>query len=236
MHPELTYAVLRQDGGGRVFIVAENRVEALFDVIGPAHRIAHILGPYFSVRLGTTVFDIAVVLSGSDLVGTQYIPLFSPVSGNLKTFTIIPASYVTPDSGTGLVHCAPAHGVEDYNAFSALGLISTSTNILCHVDGAGKFTEKISDVVGDSDGKTLVGQEVLNAGSRSMVQILQKIGALIKLETMRHRYPYDWKTNEPIIVTCVVHSLHCAVFTCFFMASGQHHNGLPTWTTSKITL
>src|ERR1700683_3896827 len=73
---------------------------------------------------------------GEDLVGTPYIPLFFPLnpskrdsqveaseSANLETddyvgnaLRVLPASYVTADSGTGLVHCAPAHGVDDYNA------------------------------------------------------------------------------------------------------------------------
>ena len=49
----------------------------------------------------------------------------------------------------------------------------------------------------------------------AVIQLLEEIGVLVKLEKIKHRYPYDWKTNEPIIVTCVafpilvVHDMHC---------------------------
>jgi isoleucyl-tRNA synthetase len=150
--------------------------------------------------------DTAVVLPGSDLIGTSYIPLFSSLTNNRGAFSIIPACHVTSDSGTGLVHCAPAHGADDYNAFRALGLISSTTNILCHVDGEGKYTDKVLDVLGGSVGSSLVGQEVLDAGSKSIVRVLGEIGALVKVERIKHRYPYDWKTDEPIIVMCAVWS------------------------------
>ncbi|KAG2336295.1 Dbl homology domain-containing protein [Suillus weaverae] len=53
---------------------------------------------------------------------------------------IIAASHVTSESGSGLVHCAPAHGTEDYLAFRVLGILQGSTDIVCHVDDAGKFS------------------------------------------------------------------------------------------------
>ena len=120
---------------------------------------------------------------------------------------IIPALHVTADSGTGLVHCAPAHGVEDYNAFRDLGHSSSSLssvqNLICHVDGTGRFIPEIVDVVGKEAAKELVGKEVLKGGGKAVVELLRSMGeeVLLGVGKLKHRYPYDWKTGEPVIVT-----------------------------------
>lgn len=98
------------------------------------------------------------------------------------------------------MHCAPAHGAEDYQAFLALGLISSTNSMVCHVDKEGKFTTDVAEVVGEHGGN-LVGQEVLSGGSKAVVDLLRSVGALAKIQRIKHRYPYDWKTDKPIIVT-----------------------------------
>ena len=114
---------------------------------------------------------------------------------------IISSSHVTGLTGTGLVHCAPAHGEEDYAAFRSLGLLSNATNILCHVDETGAFSPEIANVVGEEEAAKLVGKDVLVKGNAAMVELLNKKGMVVKSENVFHRYPYDWKTNEPVIVT-----------------------------------
>lgn len=137
---------------------------------------------------------------GADLVDVLYNPIFSSLSSSSpQPRKIISAQHVNSESGTGLVHCAPAHGAEDYHAFQALGLISRS-NMLCHVDSEGRFTAEVADIVGDASAG-LIGKEVLNNGSKAVVDLLKNVGALLKVQRVKHRYPYDWKTNEPIIVT-----------------------------------
>jgi isoleucyl-tRNA synthetase len=155
---------------------------------------------------------------GSDLVGATYQSIFATTSpASLK---VIPASHVTADSGTGLVHCAPAHGAEDYHAFQAMGLLDASNEMICHVDGEGKFSASIAGVVGEEAAKTLVGQEVLGGGSKAVVKLLEKKGdALLKVQRIKHRYPYDWKTKQPIIVTYVYqeeHRLRIRLIYCFY--------------------
>ncbi|EGN92511.1 hypothetical protein SERLA73DRAFT_172840 [Serpula lacrymans var. lacrymans S7.3] len=185
VHPELTYTVLRRNGapGNGVLIVAKDRILSLTEVVGPIEVIADI--------------------KGSDLVDAPYLPLFSPSGAIVPIpYKIIPASHVTSDSGTGLVHCAPAHGGEDYQAFRTLGLINSHNpnSIICHVDEAGKFTHKVADVVGEEAALTVIGQEVLKDGGKAIVKLLEHTGKLVKVQRIKHRYPYDWKTNEPIIV------------------------------------
>lgn len=105
------------------------------------------------------------------------------------------------------MHCAPAHGGEDYQAFLALNLLSSSNPMICHVNAEGKFTAEVANVVGDTAAASLVGQEVLTKGSKAVVELLKGNGSLVKIQLIKHRYPYDWKTNEPIIMTCVLEFL-----------------------------
>lgn len=164
---------------------------------------------------------------GSDLVDTLYTPIFSPLSSASQSMRVIAAPHVTSESGTGLVHCAPAHGAEDYNAFRALGLISSTQEMVCHVDGNGRFASDVSDVVGDTAGALLTGQEVLAGGSKAIVDLLRGLGSLVKVKRIKHRYPYDWKTNEPIIVTFVV--VIILLFGLLISFAGQHPSGLLIW-------
>ncbi|KAG6816435.1 hypothetical protein H0H87_006097 [Tephrocybe sp. NHM501043] len=180
VNPEMTYSIIRRTGfEDCAEIVAQDRLASLSDLLGTVEIIGEV--------------------QGSDLVDVAYTPIFTPLAPSIP-LKIIPASHVTSDSGTGLVHCAPAHGAEDYHAFLSLGLVSTSKNMVCHVDGEGKFTSEVVDIVGES-GAGIVGQEVLGDGSRAVVELLKKVGALVKVQRFKHRYPYDWKTDKPIIVT-----------------------------------
>ncbi|KAJ6631136.1 tRNA synthetases class I-domain-containing protein [Mycena sp. CBHHK59/15] len=175
VHPDLVYVALRRNSTefseNPIMIVAKDRVEALASILG-----------------GT---DVIAEIPGTELVDVSYNPIFA---------SICPAPHVTATSGTGLVHCAPAHGAEDYNAFRSLGLLESKEEILCHVGGAGEFTKDVTQCVGDS-GKALIGENVLDTGSRKVVEILKEVGALLKIQRIKHRYPYDWRTNKPIIMT-----------------------------------
>lgn len=142
---------------------------------------------------------------GSDLAGSTYRPIFSSLHGSSSSspLPIIPSRHVTSDSGTGLVHCAPAHGAEDYTVFRNLRLLSSSSSLgdlLCHVDIQGRFTEGVQDVVGGKAAHALVGKEVLGEGGKAIVGLLENAGALRKIEKIKHRYPYDWRTDKPVIV------------------------------------
>jgi isoleucyl-tRNA synthetase len=182
VHPELTYSFVRSSVKEGVLVVAKDRLVPL----------EHTIGPY----------EVIAEMKGADLVGAQFQSVFAPLhlSGSMSA-KIIAASHVTSESGSGLVHCAPAHGAEDYLAFRALGLLQGPTDIVCHVDDAGKFSPDVAHVVGEEAAQTLVGQEVLKDGSKAIVKLLETTGSLVKVQRIKHRYPYDWKTGEPIIVT-----------------------------------
>ncbi|KAI0315579.1 tRNA synthetases class I-domain-containing protein [Amylostereum chailletii] len=184
VHPDLTYVLAQPlaTSNEGPFIVGKERLSALAHIIGEVSVLAE--------------------FKGADLVGAAYRPLFSSLSSESlqPSLRILPSGHVTSDSGTGLVHCAPAHGAEDYNVFRSLDLLGPSSSIICHVGSKGEFTDQVFEVAGTA-GKELVGREVLREGSKAVVQLLEKMQVLVKLEKVKHRYPYDWKTDQPILVT-----------------------------------
>ncbi|MBQ7995000.1 MAG: isoleucine--tRNA ligase [Bacilli bacterium] len=102
-----------------------------------------------------------------------------------RTSLGILANYVTEDSGTGIVHIAPDHGVDDFNACLKYGI-----KPFCPVDEKGymhleendpcngKFYEDANDIV---------------------IEELEKKGYLLKKEEIVHSYPHDWRTKKPVI-------------------------------------
>ncbi|PCH44886.1 isoleucyl-tRNA synthetase [Wolfiporia cocos MD-104 SS10] len=187
VNPEMMYKAVApsDDPSAPLDIIAVDREQALAEVTNGKVSVAE--------------------FQGSDLVSATYRPIFAQLQGGSEpgSLPIIPSSHVTPESGTGLVHCAPAHGAEDYEVFRTLGLLSSSSSLgslLCHVDTQGCFTDGVADVIGNDASNALIGKEVLSEGGKAIVKLLENTGALRKMEKIRHRYPYDWRTDKPVIV------------------------------------
>ena len=101
---------------------------------------------------------------------------------------VIVGTHVTNDSGTGLVHTAPGHGVEDYQVclkYPGLGL-----EPYCPVDEKG-FMMK-----GTGEGIEGLFYEDAN---EAVLKIISENGALLKHSTFTHSYPHDWRTGKPLI-------------------------------------
>ncbi|KAM3870761.1 isoleucine--tRNA ligase, mitochondrial [Diretmus argenteus] len=104
-----------------------------------------------------------------------------------KEVPLLPANHVTMAKGTGLVHTAPAHGMEDYSVASQFNL-----SVDCMVDEEGKFT--------DLAGSELQNLCVMGEGTDKVISMLKACGALVKEEQCVHSYPYDWRTKQPVVV------------------------------------
>jgi isoleucyl-tRNA synthetase len=137
-------------------------------------------------------------LQGKDLVGLRYTHLFKPAASAGDRPAVFAADYVTADSGTGLVHSAPAHGQDDYDAFNAAGI--SIADMRCPVDDDGCFTQDVLSWSGKEGAGELIGQPVLGHGSKVMVNLLRDEGVLLGTELIEHRYPCDWRTKKPIII------------------------------------
>ena len=98
---------------------------------------------------------------------------------------MVGGEYITTESGTGLVHTAPGHGVDDFNTGRKHGL-----PVLCPVDEAGTLTDEAGP---------FVGLNVLKDANPTIVEALEQSGALLKHESYGHHYPYDWRTKKPTI-------------------------------------
>ena len=107
--------------------------------------------------------------------------------------------------GTGLVHCAPAHGAEDYAVFKQLKLLCSNDpdSLICNInDDNGHFSDSVSDVVGSEVCSKLAGQPVLNGEADAIIEVLEGMSSVpLKEERIKHRHPHDSKTNKPVIVT-----------------------------------
>ena len=63
-------------------------------------------------------------------------------------FTVLNGTYVTQDSGTGIVHQAPYFGEDDFNTCLQAGIISRDMKPICPIDLVGRFTEEVTDFKG----------------------------------------------------------------------------------------
>ena len=161
VNERLDYA-LADDGQGRLLIVAADLIDSLAATLElPLARKA--------------------TIKGALLAGLTYRhPLLDRTSP-----LVIGGDYITTESGTGLVHTAPGHGVDDFHTGQKNGL-----PVLCPVDEAGTLTEEAG---------AFAGLNVLKDANPAIIDALETAGALLKQEDYGHRYPYDWRTKKPTI-------------------------------------
>ncbi|KAN0066015.1 isoleucine-tRNA ligase [Thecaphora frezii] len=194
VNPDMDYSVVRggEALGGRTLVVATERIAAVSELQ--------------AARGDGTIGELRELLRlhGSELLDSTY---RTPLMGrSAPPRPILAADYVTAVSGTGLVHSAPAHGSEDYEVWRSHGLLET-TEIFSPIDDRGCFTadlEQLEDGDGvpeaESISRRLIGKEVLGDGAKEMLAILSEKGALLSTHTLRHKYPYDWRSKQPVIV------------------------------------
>ncbi|CDZ97171.1 isoleucyl-trna synthetase [Phaffia rhodozyma] len=194
VNTNMDYALVRYKSTGQLLIAAQDRLGDLTKDLGDSNS---------STVEG--VFEKLATFNGADLLDTTYQPVFvnTPSSDNASSnpslLRIIASSHVTSTVGTGLVHCAPAHGLEDFVTFkehAATGGLSHPKDLVCPIDADGKFTD---DVLEDR----LVGKAVLEEGNEIMVDVLKDRGLLLKAKKYTHKYPYDWKTKKPVLIRFV---------------------------------
>ena len=126
-------------------------------------------------------------VKGADLVGLTYAPMF-PYFTDLKdegAFVVLSDDYVTTDSGTGIVHQAPAFGEDDFRVLKTAGISA----LVCPVDMEGQFTDEVSD---------FAGMHVKDA-DKHITRMLKENGGLYRQETIDHSYPFCPRSDTPII-------------------------------------
>ena len=165
LHPEFTYALVRTSKG--LLILADSLREAAltrYGLVDGAEVIAHTTGQ---------------ALEGALLwhpLGIEH--------GQERQVPVIVGDHVTADAGTGAVHTAPGHGLDDYVVGSRYGL-------------------KVDNPVGD-DGRfyasvPLVGGMSIWQANPLIVETLEASGNLLAHEKLLHSYPHCWRHKTPII-------------------------------------
>ncbi|KAF8985813.1 hypothetical protein BGZ46_001781 [Entomortierella lignicola] len=179
VHPKLEYTLFNVSNSANpntIYLAATDRMEEMkkrFSTTSTKESGTDVVQP--------DINPIGQIL-GQDLVGATY---KHPLTAESLPF--IEADYVTSDSGSGLVHTAPGHGMEDYKACLPLGI-----EAFCPVNNVGKFTAEA--------GIDLEGLQVQTDGTAKVLEILTEKGSLIQEQVYSHKYPYDWRTKKPVIL------------------------------------
>lgn len=140
-------------------------------------------------------YKVVEKIKGSDLVGIHYEPLFPYFYEQFKdtAFRVISDDYVTSDSGTGIVHNAPAFGEEDYNVCLNHGIISEDSPFPNPVNDSGKFTADVTDFAGI----------YVKDADKLIIKHLTTTGNLLLASQIRHSYPFCWRSDTPLLYRSV---------------------------------
>ncbi|MEJ2717600.1 MAG: isoleucine--tRNA ligase [Deltaproteobacteria bacterium] len=150
-------------------------VEVGDDVYILAERLVPVNMEIFNIK----DYRVLATFPGSLLEGlTCTHPLYDRAS------QLILAPFVTLDTGTGCVHCAPGHGQEDYE----IGL-QYDIDVYAPVDDHGRYTDEV---------EFFKGEFVFDANDDVVAKLAEK-GALMASETMEHSYPHCWRCKQPVI-------------------------------------
>ncbi|MEY4001154.1 MAG: ileS [Pseudomonadota bacterium] len=114
-------------------------------------------------------------------------PLFHAHAGYARLSRVIPADYVGLDTGTGIVHSAPAYGVDDFQSWQDHG--QSDADILNPVMGDGRYV----------DGLPLFGGQHIWKANPIIVEALRGCGSLMREKKYGHSYMHCWRHKSPII-------------------------------------
>ncbi|GJL51196.1 MAG: isoleucine--tRNA ligase [Nitrospirales bacterium] len=171
IHPDFDYAFLQV--GNEVLVVAEKLVEQVVKACGlPDYRV-------LGVKKGKEQFE---GLTCSRPLTKGHSP-------------ILLGDFVTLEQGTGCVHIAPGHGMEDYllalkyNQAPLQSMLTEPLQVVVPVDHTGRFKPEVED---------FAGQPVLKANPE-IVKKLEGLGVLLGHGSVNHSYPHCWRCKNPVI-------------------------------------
>lgn len=132
--------------------------------------------------------EIISSFPGSKLVGKHYTPVFPYFQNTDCAFKIISGDFVTTEEGTGIVHTAPAFGESDFYACQKANI-----PLVCPVDNNGCFTHQVPEYEG----------KFVKDVDKELIRRLQKEERLFYRGTIRHRYPFCWRSDTPLIYKAI---------------------------------
>ncbi len=139
-------------------------------------------------------YEILGEFLGKDLEGKKYVPLFEFYRSREADgcFQILTDTYVTADAGTGIVHCSPAYGDDDYRVALKKGIIKPDDPAVS-VDDNGFYLDVVSDYKG----------VYVKDADKQIIKDLKQKGRVHKDTQFKHSYPFCWRSNTPLIYKAV---------------------------------
>lgn len=135
---------------------------------------------------GDKSFEIISLYQGQDLVGRRYQPLFPFFSAQKEqgAFRLISGDFVSTQDGTGIVHAAPAFGEDDFDVARLHGI-----PLVCPINENGLFDSQVP----------LFAGRLWSDCQKEIIKELKQTGHLFHQATIRHRYPFCYRTDTPLI-------------------------------------
>ena len=161
VHPDVDYVYVQAEGE-TLILAADLRETVLRDL---PHKVAK-------------------TVKGSELVGTRYEQLFEYLTVDADAFKVLPADFVSTEDGTGIVHTAPAYGVDDLAFGQEHGL-----PVVHGVGLDGNFLPEVTPVAG----------MFFKHADKVLIKELEDRNMMFRVETCVHNYPFGWRTGDPII-------------------------------------
>ncbi|KAM1239650.1 hypothetical protein ACFX2J_045061 [Malus domestica] len=202
VNANFTYVKVRNNYSGKVYVVAESRLSALpsekpkekSTVVENGSKSKTKGGAGKKETVDSSSYQVLQKFSGASLVGNKYVPLFEYFKEfSDVAFRVVADNYVTDDSGTGIVHCAPAFGEDDYRVCLENQVINKGDNLIVAVDDDGCFTERITDFSGF----------YVKDADKDIIEAVKAKGRLVKSGTFTHSYPFCWRSKTPLIYRAV---------------------------------
>ena len=224
VHPTLTYLRVKDRETQRIYVLAEARLE---EVYPPKKKPAAAAG----AAAPAADYEVLQKYSGADLAGWRYRPLFPYFASEAEkgAFRVLTADYVTSDSGTGIVHQAPAFGEDDYRVCADAGIIRRGEEIICPVDANGCFTAEVTHFKG----------RYVKEADKDIARHLKQEGLIIKQVRQNRSQRFQSLSNIPACdapiffpITDFVDYVVVWVFYCFRLllpsrCSGNHRSLVP---------
>ena len=160
--------------------VGPNYEYSLLKANGEYYVMATDLAPAAMADAGITDYETVGIIRGDEL---EYMKTAHPFIDRMSL--VIVGDHVTLESGTGCVHTAPGHGVDDFIVCKKYPEIP----IVVPVDNKGVLTEEAGQFAG------LTTEEA----NKPIAEYLDKIGALFALKKIKHQYPHCWRCHKPVI-------------------------------------
>lgn len=171
VHPDLMYVAAEVEDTGETYIFAEARQ-------------SEVLKQFYPLKSGGVQFEITGRWKGSELEGMRYEPLYTFLAPDGDAYRVVTGGHVSADSGTGIVHTAPAFGEEDFDMMKAHGL-----PLLMTVDDEGRMMDAMGPFAGLK----------IKEADNPIIEDLEARGFLYRRETTTHSVAVCWRCSTLLL-------------------------------------